>query len=362
MERLTSKQLRQVSEFLRQLYQLRTHEEFTSHLIAALPTITEGEFTSYNEYPADGKAIVYKSDQLPYCPDPSHYATVLQTHLQEHPVVTHWRTTQEESAQIISDFVQPSQFRATTLYNEFYKPLKMSYLLFMGLKADNKRLLSISRHRHDREFRESDKTVFNAIRPHLQQALKNALTVTHLHDQLAAMDLAMEAGHRAMLSVSADGRIHVAAPYAHALLAQYGMGLKHGADWLPPVLRAWLRRQIRHLTTTDDVAPSIAPLTVTGQAGTLTIRLIPKGSQYLLTLKEDRSPTPPNLRHLGVSARETEILGWVVQGKTNPEIGIILGISRRTVQKHLERIYLKLGVENRHAAISLALSSMPGGA
>jgi DNA-binding CsgD family transcriptional regulator len=59
-----------------------------------------------------------------------------------------------------------------------------------------------------------------------------------------------------------------------------------------------------------------------------------------------------------LSAREAEILGWVVEGKTNPEIGVILGISRRTVHKHLEHIYSRLGVENRHAAMSLALNQL----
>lgn len=60
---------------------------------------------------------------------------------------------------------------------------------------------------------------------------------------------------------------------------------------------------------------------------------------------------------LRLSRRETEILGWVAQGKTNPEIGTILGISHRTVQKHLERIYGRLGVENRHAAMSVAMQT-----
>ena len=48
--------------------------------------------------------------------------------------------------------------------------------------------------------------------------------------------------------------------------------------------------------------------------------------------------------------------GWreITQGKTNEEIGDILGCSRRTVQKHLERIYIKLGVENRTGAATLA--------
>lgn len=63
------------------------------------------------------------------------------------------------------------------------------------------------------------------------------------------------------------------------------------------------------------------------------------------------------LAHLGLSPRETEVLGWVIQGKTNPEIGAILGISHRTAQKHLERIYTRLGVENRHAAIRVAIAT-----
>ena len=45
MEHLTGKDLRQLSEFLCALYQLRSHDEFTTHLVAALPSITKGEFT-----------------------------------------------------------------------------------------------------------------------------------------------------------------------------------------------------------------------------------------------------------------------------------------------------------------------------
>jgi DNA-binding CsgD family transcriptional regulator len=82
----------------------------------------------------------------------------------------------------------------------------------------------------------------------------------------------------------------------------------------------------------------------------LTVRLIVRESQYLLILEERRAaPAAKDLASFGLSTRESEILDWVAQGKTNPEVGMILGISRRTVQKHLERIYIKLGVENRTA-------------
>jgi DNA-binding CsgD family transcriptional regulator len=58
-----------------------------------------------------------------------------------------------------------------------------------------------------------------------------------------------------------------------------------------------------------------------------------------------------------LSQWEAEVLGWVAQGKSTPEIGVILRISRRTVDKHLERIYRNFGVENRHAAMMVAIEA-----
>jgi len=63
---------------------------------------------------------------------------------------------------------------------------------------------------------------------------------------------------------------------------------------------------------------------------------------------------------LNVTAREAEIVSWVLQGKTNPEMSIILGIQLTTVKKHLESIFTKLGVENRTALVSLALQKLGG--
>ena len=56
-----------------------------------------------------------------------------------------------------------------------------------------------------------------------------------------------------------------------------------------------------------------------------------------------------------LTARETEVLRWVAAGKSNAQIGAILRISARTVQKHLQNIYDKLGVESRTAAAMRSL-------
>ncbi len=60
---------------------------------------------------------------------------------------------------------------------------------------------------------------------------------------------------------------------------------------------------------------------------------------------------PNPLEEKRLTRREIEVLEWVARGKTNTEIGMILYISPRTVSKHLEHIYTKLGVESRTAAV-----------
>jgi len=61
-----------------------------------------------------------------------------------------------------------------------------------------------------------------------------------------------------------------------------------------------------------------------------------------------------------LSARESEVAFWLAQGKTNIEIGVILGISNRTVEKHVEHVLAKLGVDNRFAAAVLLGQSERG--
>jgi DNA-binding CsgD family transcriptional regulator len=64
------------------------------------------------------------------------------------------------------------------------------------------------------------------------------------------------------------------------------------------------------------------------------------------------------LRPLDLTPRETEVLIWVAQGKTNYEIGVILSAATRTICKHVQRILFKLNVENRTAAAAIALATL----
>ena len=66
-------------------------------------------------------------------------------------------------------------------------------------------------------------------------------------------------------------------------------------------------------------------------------------------------PIEWRLEPWGITPREAEVLQWLAAGKTDRDIGALLGCSHRTVHKHLQRIYVKLGVETRTAAVMRAL-------
>lgn len=75
----------------------------------------------------------------------------------------------------------------------------------------------------------------------------------------------------------------------------------------------------------------------------------------MLALEEEHAPPgPASLCQLGLTPRQAEVAYWVAQGKTNPETAMIVGASPRTIDKHMERILTRLGLENRGALILAA--------
>jgi DNA-binding CsgD family transcriptional regulator len=81
------------------------------------------------------------------------------------------------------------------------------------------------------------------------------------------------------------------------------------------------------------------------------------GDEWMIIMREvsDTAVIEAMSLSLKLTAREAEVLYWVVKGKTNKDIGEILGSSPATAKKHLERVYVKLGVETRTAAAGVAI-------
>lgn len=96
-----------------------------------------------------------------------------------------------------------------------------------------------------------------------------------------------------------------------------------------------------------------------GESGALIARRFAEQdrSDLVLFVLEERGtpPGPAALMRLGLTPREAEVLYWIAQGKSNPDIATILDAGVRTVHKHVEHIFQKLGLETRNAATLAAL-------
>jgi DNA-binding response OmpR family regulator/DNA-binding CsgD family transcriptional regulator len=84
--------------------------------------------------------------------------------------------------------------------------------------------------------------------------------------------------------------------------------------------------------------------------------------EWLLVLREENHAATIEalIAAFRLTTREAEVLYWVTKGKINKDIGDILGTSPRTVNKHLEHVFEKLGVETRTSAANLAISKVAG--
>ncbi len=117
---------------------------------------------------------------------------------------------------------------------------------------------------------------------------------------------------------------------------------------LPEALAAWIDGAGAAATFVCELAGSHLAVRRFSDGGTTNMVML------LLEEKVDLAGPEPLLK-LGLTPREAEVLFWLTQGKSSPEIGIILGAALNTVKKHVQNVFQKLGVENRTAAAVRAL-------
>lgn len=164
--------------------------------------------------------------------------------------------------------------------------------------------------------------------------------------------LALDSTGQHLMTVSDEGHIMWATPQTYALLAK----ARASTEWQQQALTQQLKQWLSHQPDIESRLPLI------GLEYPLSVRIISakQDQERLLKLEDGRRPTGPNLlkQELGLTERESEVLNWLANGKTNREIAQILEMSPRTVNKHLEQIFPKLGVENRTAAAGIALKVM----
>jgi len=178
------------------------------------------------------------------------------------------------------------------------------------------------------------------LKARIKVHLKNARSVQSAH-------VALDAAGRHLVAVSGEGSVLWSTPQIQSLLAKTGdaetclfrLGQALG-DWLDKAAQAEEPRKSFMLGLSENLAVQLHPL---GRVG-------PDENLFRVTAEDEAGQVSALQGRFELTQREAEVLIWIAKGKSNKDIGEILGLSPRTVNKHLEQIFIKLGVENRASA------------
>lgn len=159
---------------------------------------------------------------------------------------------------------------------------------------------------------------------------------------------ALDSTGQNLCAVSRLGELRWATPQVNQYLERLCPGGWHQLQ-ISEALSQWLKHN----------PPEGGQLQLNAAGTTLKWSLVgaASGDEYLLRLiNEDQADECDLLKQrFAITNREAEVLLWVAKGKTNREIAQILELSPRTVNKHLEQLFKKIGVENRTTAATLAV-------
>jgi len=265
---------------------------------------------------------------------------IFEQRVHEHRIFTHDGKTRDNPQ---------GQFHRLGLHNKFYPRSGVKYRTTPGL------INQVALNHKDKDFPGGKQLLVKLLSPHVIQSYRNAQTVTHIQQKLTLVDRALDRLHLGIIVLAPDRRVRLATESAVKQVTNYlGDGSLRG-NRLPESLWRWIKQQEVAPRGKDDVLLRRSPLVLEREGKRLVIRLVSDLDQNVLLLEEH--PTTMQSQSLalfGLSSREAQVLSWVSQGKTNKDIGVILELSPRTVQKHLEHIYQKVGVESRTAAAAKA--------
>lgn len=160
---------------------------------------------------------------------------------------------------------------------------------------------------------------------------------------------ALESTGQFLLSIDNDGGIYWATPRSLALLARAGVPPDQFTEAMGKQLVTWL-------ASGRKPGEKINFSGLDYDLKAVFMNDLNSDEKLIKLLDAQKSADHEVLReHLNLTVRESQVLLWISNGKSNSEIAEILQMSPRTVNKHLEQIYPKLGVENRTAAARIAL-------
>jgi DNA-binding CsgD family transcriptional regulator len=339
MSGLSQNEYELLFDCVRELHSFRDQPALRSWLLdTALPKLIPSDWLSYNEVdmlnPENTLSILRPEANAIFQQVFPRFKEVAH----QHPLIMGQMQSVNFPVHKISDFLAQDVYHKLELYQDVYRHLRVEYQIAAPIKLEPDRITAFALSRQKSDYTERDRTILEMLRPHLVVALNNLTLAGERSTMLDNATLALNELASATIIVDLQGRI----------LYHTGAGLgwigATNPGILPIKISDWLSQRVQDQT-----------LRLVSEAGKIRIRAVPTNSKQRLLLvltEENALPTAP-LDDLGLSKRQSEVVRWICHGKTNAEIAAILGISPRTVHKHVEHIFEKLGVESRIAIAAL---------
>jgi DNA-binding CsgD family transcriptional regulator len=279
----------------------------------------------------------------------------------EHPLVRYHAGNPDGQSHRMSDSLSPTNFQQTALFNDYYRKVGIDHVIAVPMFVDSSLLVSFVLNRKGRDFSERDREILDVIRRPLAALYRNAMALDSVQQsvQQALTRMAASDTEEGWMLVALDasrritGVVPQIEPWFQSAFTQSRCGI---GRMLPDVIDRAVAAQF----TAIDEALSIAADAgeVSGRDCRCTVQALWRGDEARDALVLIRRAGPAPMRpsaHNELTVREREVLQWVAAGKTNAQIAEILSASPRTIGKHLENIYAKLGVETRTAAVNRGL-------
>jgi DNA-binding CsgD family transcriptional regulator len=345
---LNATRLRRALSAARELAELRELADFPVRTAALLRELIPCEHSGYN-------AIDVESGRATVVADPQDSVfdggpEVLAQFAEQNPIIARARSG-ENGAMRLSDHISRRELHLTELYNHVYRLSDLEYQLGVQLPAPRggldrpRELVGISLSRTHRDFSDSDRALLDQLRPLF------AATLERLHELalLRALDAGQDAARdRWVLLVDERGALAWTTPAAGERFE-----LRIG-EALPPPLRRWLSDE-RARTRREPPRPVLL------DGLRLRVRLV-RGAYPELDALHLTQIAPAldaqSLRGIGLTRRQSEVMELALKGETSRQIAARLALSTRTVEKHFDAIYARLGVTSRSQAVLAAVSAL----
>jgi DNA-binding CsgD family transcriptional regulator len=343
--------------FVGDLASLETPPEFRAGVLPGLRDLVPCEIATYNQIDFEAESMLTAEDPAGVVFDGAVETFVRLGH--QNPLVERYQRTRDGRPYKWSDLITRRQLHRTELYEATYARMSVEYQMAFCLPAPPELIIAFALSRSHRDFSERDRRILNLIRAPMIQAYRTVERYADLVERLAAVERGLERNGVgvAMLERSGDRRqVAYASGEAARAFGLEGPGPVR-PERLPRALRDWLRE----LNPRPDGVGLAPPLVLAGPDGTQSaVRFLParepENADVLLVEPAGELVSIPTLRAAGLTAREAEVLRLVALGHTNPQIAAKLTLSPRTVQKHLEHVYAKLGASSRTQALLTAWS------